>query len=104
MNQEVKTKWLAALHSGEYKQTTKVLKDDYGYCCVGVLCHLYCQEKNVMWENNKLFGIRTTLPFEVQKWSGLNRDNPIVENSSLAEINDSGLSFNQIADIIEKEL
>jgi hypothetical protein len=45
MNQEIKTQWVAALRSGQYKQTSGTLhrlRDDgsEGYCCLGVLCEL----------------------------------------------------------------
>ena len=36
--QELKDKWLEALRSGEYSQTTETLKDENGFCCLGVLC------------------------------------------------------------------
>lgn len=39
MNPEIKAKWIAALTSGEYEQTTKMLhRTNNGYCCLGVLC------------------------------------------------------------------
>jgi hypothetical protein len=38
MNTELKTKWLAALRSGEYTQTSGSLRDNDGHCCLGVLC------------------------------------------------------------------
>lgn len=44
MNPEVKAKWIAALRSGNYKQTQYHLRDDYGYCCLGVLCDIYASE------------------------------------------------------------
>lgn len=49
MNKNVKQRWLAALRSGEYKQTTGCLRRDEadeihaapkGYCCLGVLCDI----------------------------------------------------------------
>ncbi len=41
---EFKAKWVAALRSGEYKQTNSTLKDRDGYCCLGVLCHLFSED------------------------------------------------------------
>jgi hypothetical protein len=38
MEQELKDKWLAALRSGNYQQTTDSLHKDGAYCCLGVLC------------------------------------------------------------------
>lgn len=41
MPKETLDKWLAALRSGEYKQTPGVLRSlDGGYCCLGVLQHV----------------------------------------------------------------
>jgi hypothetical protein len=41
MTPEFKAKWLADLRSGAYPKTTRHLKDDKGYCCLGVaLCTL----------------------------------------------------------------
>lgn len=40
MNQEIKEKWVAALCSGDYKQGQGRLRDDDGFCCLGVLCNI----------------------------------------------------------------
>jgi len=41
MNSELKTKWLAALRSGEYEQGTgQLMTRDKKYCCLGVLAHV----------------------------------------------------------------
>lgn len=41
MPKKLKSKWLKALRSGEYKQTPETLCDgDYGFCCLGVLEHI----------------------------------------------------------------
>ena len=40
MNKELKAKWIAALRSGEYPQTRQALRDDQGFCCLGVLCEV----------------------------------------------------------------
>lgn len=34
-------KWIEALRSGEYAQTTGRLQDFEGYCCLGVACELF---------------------------------------------------------------
>jgi hypothetical protein len=38
MDAEVKQKWVSALRSGEYPQTKRSLRNDEGFCCLGVLC------------------------------------------------------------------
>lgn len=38
---ELLVRWLAALRSGKYSQTTDALRDERGFCCLGVLCDVY---------------------------------------------------------------
>lgn len=41
MNSSLKAKWVAALRSSDYAQTTGILRDEgNGYCCLGVLCEV----------------------------------------------------------------
>jgi hypothetical protein len=48
---EIKTKWVNALRSGKYSQTKSCLKDDKGFCCLGVLTDIYISEhENAEWE------------------------------------------------------
>lgn len=118
MNPQVKEKWLAALRSGKYKQTTGALHNKNGYCCLGVLCDLAIQESVVpMWARwGQAFRIRVDdkhwesdyeaacLPPAVVEWAGLESPNPTVKGKSLAEANDSGIDFDRIADLIERGL
>lgn len=105
-------KWVEALRSGKYKQTTQVLHDGEGYCCLGVLA---C----VAGKTPDQLGIEETLVHfpDVMKFVGLSDDNaPYLtrradpddlddydETDCLADINDAGKSFAEIADIIESE-
>lgn len=41
MNKGIKDRWITALRSEKYSQTKGNLRDDEGYCCLGVLCDLY---------------------------------------------------------------
>jgi hypothetical protein len=47
----------------------------------------------------------TILPLSVVEWSGVGEGNPLVNDgdSSLAKLNDGGSTFNEIADVIEKQ-
>ncbi len=38
MNPELKAKWVASLRSGDYPQSIARLKQSDGWCCLGVLC------------------------------------------------------------------
>ena len=112
MNEQVKEKWLSALRSGDYKQTQLKLHTDDGFCCLGVLCDLYGKEHNVEWKlaeddysNNYEFQEEPErLPLFVIEWAGVKNDNPEICETSLAELNDTGSTFNEIADLIEKHL
>jgi hypothetical protein len=118
MIKDIKEKWLVALRSGEYKQTTGALRDEAGHCCLGVLCDLYSKEKNVPWTigdgvDDSFLGADTALPRSVASWAGLYEADPTVTASkglgdnikmNLSEVNDGGASFAVIADLIERDL
>lgn len=120
---EVTEKWLAALRSGKYKQGRKTLRSDEGYCCLGVLCDVLIKDGtvNASWSVNEFveeLGIipllRRTVPpkaiVEQIATCGIH-DVLILEmwdiedsdGSSLMDLNDRGISFAEIADVIEKE-
>lgn len=122
MNQEIKKRWVEALRSGEYKQGQECLRqktnDGLAYCCMGVLCDVLKDEVELRWRirSGEVFTAVTStdslegfLPKEVAKAAGLPSPNPFVkigtEEVSLARINDRlGLSFTEIADLIEAQL
>jgi hypothetical protein len=126
MKPEIKTKWLAALRNGVYKQgKNKLRTSDAGthrYCCLGVLCDLHAKETNQKWTDaNDYLGCYHALPAEVCTWAELplpdDNDhigddiqayNPFINLSptnmrSLSGLNDSGHSFNDIATAIEED-
>lgn len=110
MKPEIKKLWLAALRSGEHKQGVGTLKMGDGFCCLGVLCDLHAQSHpGNRWYPKKTRGEyyqgETTYPTtEVIKWAGLEKRDPITSKGALSHMNDSGnYSFEQIADIIERE-
>jgi len=121
-------KWVAALRSGNYDQTTYQLvvtnsdSEPTGYCCLGVACDLYAQDNEIdveyELEPHGEFGFirfgheSTVLPPEVREWLGLRErtggfeDGRIQGESechSLADLNDAGATFKQVADFIESE-
>lgn len=107
MKKDVADKWVAALRSGEYKQTRSLLKDSNGYCCLGVLCEIVGQEFSVDYNGGyRCDGHQSSLPPKVRELSGLGTDfgdRPLAPAHSLSAINDNGKAFSEIADIIEKE-
>jgi hypothetical protein len=112
MNEQVKQKWVDALRSGDYQQGQCYLRTNSGFCCLGVLCDLYGKENNVEWNlannghNYEFQEFESYLPSSVRKWADLEYCNPPVndEESTLVRLNDSGSTFEQIADVIEKQL
>jgi len=107
---EFKKKWIDALNSGDFKQSSGSLKDKYGYCCLGVACKIanpnmrltgkgLISKGNFPKSINKI-EVPDIIKGEVDKYS---KDyNPIV--NKLATYNDNGKSFNWIASYIERYL
>jgi hypothetical protein len=105
MNADVKAKWVAALRSGEYKQTRGVLADKQGFCCLGVLCEIAVRGGAI----DDYDGDDSVPSFAVQDWAGLEHRNPSVFfdnfSTNLADVNDGHLqTFAVIADVIEEQL
>lgn len=110
---DARKKWIAALRSGEYKQGKYVLKTDDGrYCCLGVLMDL-AQKEGVIsdWGSDTLGNTVTSV--KAKDWVGLRSRNGEMnisfktpsrgEKYELSALNDSGMTFAEIADIIESE-
>lgn len=109
MHAELKAKWLEALRSGKYDQTTGQLRDGNCFCCLGVLCDVFNPNG---WEG--VTGTREwsygegpdeqhevgVLPHDFKVTYGIGGD---VE-SRLIEMNDDGQTFSQIANYIEAKL
>lgn len=116
----VKRKWLAALRSGKYKQTTGALYDSANdaFCCLGVLCHIEGADKEDLMFSGQ--------PADVDMFTDalLDYDEMTTEQASkhsnkafsfsvkykkkltpLSVLNDGNkLTFKQIANIIERQV
>jgi len=120
MNKEIKKKWIDALLSGDYKQTQEYLRDDEGYCCLGVLCDIFRKDHNeAQWvKSGCMFDFfpggnkdyeTVTLPRVVVEWAELDSIDPdttepkIGDSSSLANLNDKGYDFKKIVKVIERD-
>ena len=131
MKKEIKKKWVKALRSGKYKQGRGELREEDRFCCLGVLCDL---SKLGEWEeynrmDHSFHYLIEGQPYEedadgclpnagylpkpVAEWAGMKTVKGQLKNNSrythkigntLALLNDSGKSFKEIADIIEKDL
>lgn len=124
MNTEIKAAWVKALRSGDYEQGQHYLSyTDWGgqrrMCCLGVLCDLAVQQgvippPRVDHHGRDLYGVRygsnISLPPEVMAWAGVEStegDLPTTLHNSagatcLSGLNDTGSTFDEIADVIEE--
>lgn len=117
LNENAKA-WVAALRSGKYKQgrrnliTVSQSGGDRHYCCLGVACELAVAAGVIpppeLVRGKFAFEEQTAvLPIVVRDWLGLQTDvggfSVGHEAQSLANKNDTGLTFDAIANIIESE-
>lgn len=121
MIKTLKEKWVKALRSGRYKQTTNVLcrldgnGHVAGYCCLGVLCEVASKIPNYgvkRVRTKKAAGGRASFTYKKDSCAvslpGNFTSRIRLEDQHLSELmrmNDKqGKSFNEIADHIEKNL
>ena len=106
---DIRTQWIAALRSGKYTQVTDYLHTDKGFCCLGVLCELAVKAGVIEPANRNRVNFtyvdeEKSLPPAVRNWVGLNSDSGTYEEhryrKCLANDNDQGKSFTDIADVI----
>ena len=111
MNKEIKTKWVAALRSGEYTQGFDQLREitKLGvicHCVLGVLVDVFAEEKSISW--NELREDVYMIPIEVSRWANIKVHEARViingDNDTLYEHNDSLVGFLKLADAIENQL
>lgn len=119
MLNENAVKWVAALRSGEFEQTTgqlhsveasEVYNRPAGYCCLGVACAIFPNEikRDVIDGSERFEDTLNVLPEKVREWLGLEDDGgtyygPDGVRRALWIDNDNGTPFAAIADIIESE-
>lgn len=124
LDPEIKAKWITALRSGKYKQTTNTLKakDGSGFCCLGVLCDLAAADGNGSWKNAEASGIIFQDSIEdgslfyltpgIVRWAAGQEVNGKFTKefydlkrqlAELSVLNDAGKAFSHIATIIEAQ-
>ena len=104
MNKVWKEKWVKALRSGRYKQAEENLYDfpNNSYCCLGVLRKIMYpvgRDSNLV-GHDECGGEVELLHTKQLKKAHLHH----ATQKHLADMNDRGDSFGQIADYIEKRL
>lgn len=113
INKRQFNKWIKALRSGEYGQTTYCLEDRVGMCCLGVACDVLIPEKFKVRVDGYLDG---TLPNEQPKapeWiKEISENFQKITDIDLWRLNDNNydenksenygkFSFDEIADLLE---
>jgi hypothetical protein len=130
MDKKIKDEWVKRLESGKIKQATGNLAIGETRCCLGVLCDIAVEQglitkkttgeelgeptyddiddSEIVWYYD---GSDEILPESVRQWAGLDDDSPAVEignltvkSKRLADINDEGSTFKEIAELIKKQL
>ena len=106
---EHEREWVEALRSRRFEQGKNFLNRGGKFCCLGVACVLAGVE-GVEVEGGKVAygGFIASLPLSVCEWLGIPLNvNGMMEGVEgamiiLAELNDSGFTFGEIADVIER--
>ncbi len=109
---ENRKKWVEALRSGKYEQGKYILAKEnlsgtYSFCCLGVAAHILGEPEDLL----SAYSTLRDLP-DIMDAYGLIDDAGAcyVKNTEgegydgcLAELNDDGFTFEEIADIIESD-
>ena len=131
---DIKQRWVEALRSKKYKQgRERLLDEDDNYCCLGVLGDLAVEDNVCSWEDYGYLDDGSgessylALPRFIADWACspedalyLKTENPSEEDAfsflvyfegvaprrltSLDTLNDRGITFEEIADLIEAQL
>ena len=120
---EARRLWVKALRSREYRKGSGRLRSrsegnpEERFCCLGVACDVY--QKHALdedaWhygpapeglterQSYTFLGEKFSLPAAVQEWLGLKTDSGAVKgmSGSLLIKNDSGYTFEEIAELID---
>ena len=112
MKKELKERWITALRSGDYVQSQGCLQDQYGWCCLGVLCNIVDGTKWIepdesaedgIYEHDYVFGEKVINDIPPREWLE-NHGLPLGLAKELAEMNDEGIQFVRIAEYIKENV
>jgi hypothetical protein len=120
MPQALKTRWLEDLRSGKYEQGEgQLISQDDGeppkYCCLGVLClsagdpdELLAEDGHPRSVPTRAFAARHGIESDAKASNENNLNMNVVHDeddvSSVTHLNDSGMSFIDIAALLEKNI
>lgn len=94
-------RWCEELESGNWAQGKELLEPHEGtYCCLGVACKLFIPEQDQNIDGGLLIGGFPSISSQpgAPKWlHEVNRDFKARTGTALAELNDRGESFSDIA-------
>ncbi len=105
MKKKVFVKWLKALRSGSYIKTCGALRNESGYCALGVLCDI---SGLATWESERdtkkfqYCGQIHYLPKQVAEWAGMSSTEASKINAYLIIFNDKQKKdFDDLANLLE---
>lgn len=96
MDSDLKAKWITALRGGKYQQTTYNLKDETGFCCLGVLCDIQGADFSRIKNEYGTLSLSCSPPEYLGTLGS--------RSSQLSMMNDAGKTFSEIADYIDNNL
>lgn len=111
MTKEKMQKLVDALRSGKYQQGRHSLHVDGKFCCLGVACVINGMTPKYEWGFKETYSYHSLNFHKAKDITGFKTECGNFKNhieykdnkyGSLAELNDAGMSFNEIADVIEK--
>ncbi len=99
MNPTLKAKWLKALRGKKYEKCSSALRSGNRYCATGVLCDISGVGE---WDGDRYvvgdMRARDFAPVAVRESAGLS----VINLMTVEVMNDSGATFAEIADYIER--
>lgn len=97
-------KWIAALDSGKYQQTSIGLLHNCGrYCCLGVACKVLIPEDRLKFDHGRIVGGLPDTQDNAPEWlKKINEDFQNKTGRALSMLNDSDrMTFTEIATLLE---
>lgn len=119
MDPDLRARWVAALRSGKYSQGVGRLRVERLYpngspsfCCLGVLCDIQPEryDHDVFWyvrkrDGKDVDGSSGAVATANGRWVSPFKDEPTMkERKTVATMNDTGASFDEIANYIEENM